>query len=55
MIEKRYKIHLKVPLGLRNGTMVIRESNGKAEGRLEVMNGKTEFFGELSADGSLTI
>ncbi len=37
------------------GTMVIKETGGRVEGRLEVMNRKNSFSGRLSADGTLTI
>ncbi len=55
MHEKRYRIRLSAPLGLRNGTMVIRESDGKVDGWLEVMNRKNALSGRLSTDGALTI
>lgn len=55
MSEKRYRICLSVPLGRRNGTMLIRESGGQVDGWLEVMNRKNAFLGQLSNDGELTI
>lgn len=55
MSEKTYRIKLSVPLGERHGTMVLRESEGKADGRLNVMNEKNRFSGTLSGDGQLVL
>ena len=55
MSEKRYRVCISVPLGRRNGTMIIRESDGNVDGCLEVMGRKNAFFGCLSDDGQLTL
>ena len=52
---KRYRVCLTVPLGQRDGIMLIHESDGRVNGWLEVMNRKNEFFGKLSSNGELTI
>lgn len=55
MCEKRYRICLSAPLGRRNGTMLVHESDGQVDGWLEIMNQKNAFLGQLSNDGELTI
>lgn len=55
MNEKNYRICLTVPLGNRNGTMVLHEAEGKVDGWLNVMNEKNKFSGILSDEGQLTL
>jgi hypothetical protein len=55
MWEKHYRICLSAPLGERNGTMVLRESDGRVDGTLRVMNADNEFTGRLTGDGALTL
>ena len=52
---KNYRIRLSVPLGERNGTMVLRETEGHVEGWLNVMNAENPFSGSLSDSGQLTL
>lgn len=55
MSEKRYRICLSVPLGRRDGTMLIHESDGKVDGWLDVMNQKNALSGALSVDGHIEL
>ena len=55
MDEKRYHIRLSAPLGQRDGTMVLRETDGRVDGWLDVMGRKNALHGRLSADGQLTL
>ena len=55
MSERIYRICLTVPLGARNGTMLLHEVEGKVEGWMNVMNEKNRFSGVLSDEGQLTI
>ena len=55
MSEKNYRICLTVPLGRRDGTLTICETDGRAEGRLDVMGERNPFSGQLSGDGTLKI
>ena len=55
MSEKRYRICLSAPLGRRDGSMVIRERNGKIDGWLNVMNERNRFSGTVSTDGQLKL
>lgn len=55
MGEKNYRICLTAPLGVRNGTMVLHEADGRVDGWLNVMNEKNRFFGELSEEGQITV
>lgn len=55
MNEKRYQICLSAPLGERAGTMMLRETEGKVDGWLQVMNEKNEFSGILSEEGQLVL
>ena len=55
MGEKNYRICLNTPLGARNGSLVLRETEGRVDGWLYVMNEKNRFSGVLSEDGQLTI
>lgn len=55
MDEKKYRVCLTVPLGRRDGSLTIRETDGRAEGRLDVMGEKNPFAGQLSGDGTLKI
>ena len=55
MSEKRYRICLFAPLGDRKGTIVLRVTQGRVEGWLDVMNEKNGLSGVLSEDGQLTI
>ena len=55
MVEKKYRIRITVPLGSREGTMLLREAKGRVEGWMSVMNKKNLFSGVLSCDGQLTL
>lgn len=55
MSERKYRICLSVPLGKRNGTMVIHESNGNVTGWLEVLEQKNMFSGMLFDDGQIEL
>ena len=55
MNEKKYKICMSVPLGRRNGTMLLRESNGIVDGWMEVMAQRNGLKGSLSDDGHTSI
>lgn len=55
MGEKNYRICLNAPLGARNGSLVLRETEGRVDGWLYVMNEKNSFSGVLTEDGQLTI
>lgn len=55
MSEKHYWICLNAPLGDRNGTMLIRETEGRVDGWLNVMDERNRFSGTLSGDGQLTL
>lgn len=55
MSEKNYNVCLIVPLGVRKGTMIFHETDGKVDGWLSVMNENNRFSGMLSKDGQLTL
>lgn len=55
MSEKKYHIRLSVPLGQRDGTLILHESDGMVNGWLEVMNRKNALSGQLSDDGQLAL
>ncbi len=55
MVERNYRICLTAPLGDRNGTMVLRETGGKVDGWLNVLNEKNRFSDVLSDEGKLTL
>lgn len=55
MKETRYRICLSVPIGQRSGTMLLRESGGKVDGWIEVMERRNPFSGCLCKDGRLNI
>lgn len=55
MCTKGYRICLSVPLGRRNGTMVLHETDGRVNGWMEVMARRNGLSGALSADGHITL
>lgn len=55
MSEIKYRICLTVPLGRRNGIMLLKQSNGQFTGWLDVLGQKTAFSGTLSGNGQLTL
>ena len=55
MRTKGYRVCLFVPLGRRNGIMVLYEADGKVHGWWEVMAQRNTLSGTLSADGCLTL
>ena len=55
MVERNYRICLTAPLSDRNGTMVLRETGGKVDGWLNVLNEKNRFSDVLSDEGKLTL
>ena len=55
MSEKKYRVSLSAPLGRRAGTLVIKETDGRVEGRLEMMNRSNALFGSISGDGRIVL
>ena len=55
MSEKKYRVSLSAPLGRRAGTLVIKETDGKVEGTLEMMNRSNALFGSISEDGRIVL
>lgn len=55
MNEKSYRVWLLAPIGRRPGLLTIRESNGRVEGFLNLLNRKNELLGSLSPAGRLTL
>lgn len=55
MSEKKYRVSLSAPLGERTGTMVIKETDGRIEVTLEMMNRSNALFGTLSGDGRIVL
>ena len=55
MTERKYKICLSVPIGQREGSMYICESDGRLNGWLEVMGKQNDISGFMHADGSIEI
>ena len=55
MRTKGYRVCLSVPLGRRNGAMVLREADGSVHGWLEVMARRNALSGTVSADGHITL
>lgn len=55
MSEKMYRICLSVPLGIRSGTLYLNETNGKAQGWLEIMNHRNDLTGTISKEGTLEL
>lgn len=53
MNEKTYRFYLSVPLGIRDGKLYLRETDGNVEGWLEVMNHRNALTGTLARDGTL--
>ena len=55
MRTRGYRVCLSVPLGRRNGAMVLHEADGKVHGWWEVMAQRNTLSGTVSADGRLTL
>lgn len=55
MDERTYAVRLSVPLGARNGTMLLREQDGSIDGWLELMRHRNPLSGQLKPDGSMTL
>lgn len=55
MNETSYCVCLLTPIGRRAGTLTLRESGGRVEGFLQMMNRETPFSGRLGEDGRLVI
>ena len=55
MRTRGYRVCLSVPLGRRNGAMVLHEADGKVHGWWEVMAPRNTLSGTVSADGRLTL
>ena len=55
MRTKGYRVCLSVPLGRRNGAMVLHETDGSVHGWLEVMAQRNALSGTVSADGHITL
>lgn len=55
MSEIKYRICLTVPLGRRNGTMLLNQSNETFTGWLDVLGRKTAFSGTLLGNGQITL
>ena len=55
MNERKYKICLSVPIGQREGSMYICESDGRLNGWMEVMGKQNHIAGFMHADGSIEI
>lgn len=52
MSKKMYQICLSVPLGTREGKLYLNETDGKAEGWLQVMNHQNPLSGTISEEGN---
>ena len=55
MRTRGYRVCLSVPLGRRNGTMVLHETDGRINGWWEVMAQRNTLSGTMSAGGYLTL
>lgn len=55
MNETKYRICLSVPLGKRDGTMLIHKSDGRITGWLEVLEKRNALSGVLSSDGQIEL
>jgi hypothetical protein len=55
MVERKFKICLRAPLGNRSGTMLLCEEDGRVDGWLNIMNKRNRFSGILSDGKNLTI
>ena len=55
MSERNYRICLTAPLGERSGTMELRETEGRVDGWLNVMDQRNPFSGTLLDGGQLAL
>lgn len=55
MSDKKYRICLSVPLGERNGTLFIHESDGWINGYMDILGEKNEVTGTLNSGGQLEL
>ena len=55
MRTRGYRVCLSVPLGRRNGTMVLREAGGRIKGWWEVMAQRNTLSGTVSDDGHIAV
>lgn len=54
MSETQYRVCLSVPLGKRDGVMLLHQVDSNITGWLDIMGRKTAFSGVCSPDGWLT-
>jgi hypothetical protein len=55
MGDRMYRVCLTVPLGKREGTMLLRETDGRVDGWITLMKKKNSLSGVLSGEGRLTL
>ncbi len=55
MNERKYNVCMFAPLGRRDGTMTIHETDGEVNGWLDVMNHQNALSGQMSSDGQVTL
>ena len=55
MRETTYRICMSVPLGMRNGTMLLQRTGEHIDGWLDILNQRNTLSGVLLGDGQLTL
>ena len=55
MSDKKYRICLYVPLGKRDGTLSLHESDGRITGYMDILNQKSDIVRTLCSDGHLEL
>lgn len=53
MSETKYRVCLSVPLGQRDGTMLIRQTGSSITGWLDILGNRNTLSGALTNDGQL--
>lgn len=55
MSDKKYRICLYVPLGKRDGTLSLHESDGRITGYMDILKQKSDIVRTLCSDGHLEL
>lgn len=55
MWEKKYRIEMQAPLGIRTGTLVLKNENGCLKGTLHFLNREEKVIGILRDDGMIEL
>ncbi len=51
MKKRKFEVTMRVPTGIKYGTLIIEEDNGNITGCLDILRHKNTISGNISADG----